>query len=123
MAAANLTFGVCTFLLGLTPAFWVYVGVMTVLGVVIPVFNTPATVLLQEKVEEALLGRVFSVSTMIASALMPLTMLVYGPLADVIPIGWMLWATGTLVAAQGVLMSQNRALVEAGKPTSSLPLR
>ena len=84
MVLANLTFGLCTVVLGIPPAFGIYVLLMGVVGVVVPMFNTPATVLLQEKVEDAFLGRIFGVNTMIASSLMPLSMLVYGPLADVI---------------------------------------
>lgn len=106
--------------LGLTPVFWVYVLFMGILGVSMPFFNTPATVLLQQKIEDAFLGRVFGINSMIAHALMPLTMLFYGPLADVIPIEWMLLATGTLLVVQSLLLASHRALLEAGEPMPEL---
>lgn len=40
-----------------------------------PFFNTPATVIIQEHVEEAFLGRVFGVMTMIFTSVMPIGML------------------------------------------------
>ncbi|BAS27399.1 hypothetical protein [Limnochorda pilosa] len=52
----------------------------------------------------------------VASTLMPLSMLVYGPLADMIPIEWLLLATGSLLVVQSPFMVSHRALVEAGKP-------
>jgi len=120
MAFAFFIFGWCTVALGIVPVFWIYVTVMAILGIVIPIFNTPAIVLLQQKVEDAFLGRIFSVNTMISSTLMPLTMLVYGPMADVIPIEWMLWATGALVAVLSLFMVRNKALIEAGSPVSEV---
>ena len=46
--------------------------------------------------------------------MMPLGMLVFGPLADLIRIEAMLVATGILMALQGVLLLSNRVLVHAG---------
>lgn len=119
MVLANLTFGVCTVLLGLLPSFIIYVLLMGVVGVAVPIFNTPATVLLQEKVEDAFLGRIFGVNTMIASSLMPLSMLLYGPLADIIAVESLLLVTGSLLIAQSLLMLANRALRRAGAPASA----
>lgn len=116
MALANFIFGWGGIALGFTPPFTVYLLLMIAVGVGMPVFNTPATVLLQQKVEDAFLGRVFGVNTMIASSLMPLSMLVYGPLADAFPVEWLLLGTGSLLVVQSLLMANNRALIEAGKP-------
>lgn len=116
MALANFLCGLFTFGLGVTPHFWIYVGFMAILGISLPIFNTPATVLLQQRVEDGYLGRVFGVNSMIASSLMPLSMLIYGPLADMIPIEWLLLATGPLLVVQSLLMVSHRALVEAGRP-------
>ena len=52
-------------------------------GVAMPMFNTPSTVLLQETVEPDYMGRVFGVLAMISSSMMPMGMLVFGPLSDV----------------------------------------
>ncbi len=56
MAFAGLVLGVCNFLLGIVPVFWIYLLVMGITGLAVPVFNTPSTVLLQEKIEETTWG-------------------------------------------------------------------
>ncbi len=62
------------------------------------------------------LGRVFGVLGMIASAVMPLAMLAYGPIADFVKIELLLIVTGTLIFAQGFFMLGNKELIKAGKP-------
>lgn len=116
MIASVLANGVIVLALGLTPVFWAYLVFMALIGVVMPVFNTPATVLLQQKVEEAFLGRVFGVMSMIVSSMMPLGMLVFGPVADFISIEWLLIGTGVLMVVQSLSMLKSEALITAGKP-------
>ncbi|MGG4033196.1 MFS transporter [Paenibacillus cisolokensis] len=116
MVLANLAMGVCTFALGIIPVFWLYLVVMGMIGIAMPVFNTPSTVLLQEKVEENYLGRVFGVFGMITSSMMPLGMLVFGPIADVIEIEWLLIGTGVLLVIQSLIMLGNKVLIKAGSP-------
>ncbi|MHB1162671.1 MAG: MFS transporter, partial [Chloroflexota bacterium] len=89
---------------------------MGVIGLALPVFNTPFMVLIQQKVEGDFLGRVFGFFGMIASVMMPMSMLVYGPVADFIRIEWLLLGTGLLMVVQCLFMLGNRVLVEAGKP-------
>ena len=117
MAVATFILGALTIGLGLIPIFWIYVAVMAVIGVVIPLFNTPATVLLQEKVESEYLGRVFGVMAMIYSSMMPLGMIIFGPLADIIAIEWLLILTGVLIAVQGFFLIGSKVLMAAGETT------
>jgi len=115
MTMASFLIGACTMALGAAPVFWIYILFMALCGVALPVFNTPATVLLQEKVEEDFLGRVFGVLSMISNTMMPLGMLFFGPLADVVKIEWMLLATGALIFVMGFFLLSNKAMLEAGK--------
>lgn len=117
IAFASLIMGACTFALGMTPMFWIYLIFMAIFGVAMPIFNTPTTVLLQEKIEEDYLGRVFGVIGMISTSMMPIGMLIFGPIADIIKIEWLLIGTGALVIILTIFMNQNKVLVEAGKPT------
>ncbi len=89
---------------------------MVLFGVVVPIFSTPGTVLLQEKVEEKYLGRVFGVMGMLSTSMMPLGMLIFGPTADVIKIEWLLIGTGLLIIILSLLLGRNKVLIEAGKP-------
>lgn len=116
MTLASLLNGACVVALGSVAAFWLYLVFMGLVGVTIPFFNTPATVLLQEKVKPDYLGRVFGVLGMISSAMMPVGMLVFGPLADFVRIEWILILTGLALSVQGFSLIGNRVLVEAGQP-------
>jgi DHA3 family macrolide efflux protein-like MFS transporter len=116
MALSVLIVGVCTIALGIVPVFWIYLLFMAVVGVAMPVFNIPSTVLLQEKVEDNYMGRVFGVLTMISSSMMPIGMLVFGPVADYVRIEWLLLGTGLLMFVTGIALFANKVLLEAGKP-------
>ncbi len=120
MTLACLVMGACTLALGLIPNFWIYLIFMGLVGVAMPIFNTPSTVLLQEKVAEDYLGRVFGVLGMISSVMMPLGMLIFGPLSDFIEIEWLLIFTGLVMFIQGFFLLGNKALIEAGKPSVKL---
>lgn len=115
MTMASLIVGLCIFLLGAIPNFIIYSALMAIFGASMPFFNTPSTVLLQEKVEGGYLGRVFSVMSMVSSIMMPLGMLVFGPLSDMIRIEWLLIATGILLFLLSFYLIGNKELVEAGK--------
>lgn len=115
---ASVIMGVCTFALGIVPVFWIYLVFMGVFGIAMPLFNTPATVLLQEKIEEDYLGRVFGVMGMISTSMMPLGMLIFGPIADIIKIEWLLIGTGILIFILSILLGKNKVLVEAGEPVA-----
>lgn len=113
--SSSLT-GLCTLALGVTPNFWIYLVFMGTIGIVMPAFNTPFTVLLQQKVDADFLGRVFGVLGMISSVMMPLSMLVFGPVADLIKIEWLLIGTGILMIVESYLMLRNKVMFEAGRP-------
>jgi len=115
MGFATVIMGVCTFALGSVPNFWIYLFFMGVFGVAMPILNTPATVLLQEKIEEDYLGRVFGVMGMISTSMMPIGMLIFGPLADMIKIEWLLIGTGAFIMCLSLLLVKNHVLIEAGK--------
>lgn len=112
---ASVIMGVCTFGLGIVPNFWVYLIFMAIFGVALPIFNTPSTVMLQEKVEENYLGRVFGVMGMISTSMMPLGMLVFGPIADFIKIEWLLIGTGVFIIILSLFLVRNKMLIEAGR--------
>jgi DHA3 family macrolide efflux protein-like MFS transporter len=117
MTVSALLMGFCTFALGAVVFnFWVYLAFMALFGVAMPILNTPTTVLLQEKVEEDYLGRVFGVMGMISTSMMPMGMLIFGPIADLIRIEWLLLGTGVLMLVLALFMGSNKALLEAGKP-------
>jgi MFS transporter, DHA3 family, macrolide efflux protein len=120
MVAAMISMGVGTVLLGVIPWFVPYLIFMALIGVALPFYNTASTVMIQEQVEPAFLGRVFSVFGMISSTAMPLGMLVFGPFADVVRIEWILLGTGIAMSLASWAMIFNKKLVKAGIPKPPL---
>ena len=114
MAFATFIMGFSTFLLGLTPLFWIYLGIMFIYGIVIPIYHTPTTVLLQHQVEEDLHGRVIGVLSMIASSTVPMSMLLFGPLADLVKVEWILLISGFLLLVLSFFFVRNKSLLHHG---------
>ncbi len=106
--------GINQILLGAVHNFWFYNIVMLIVGISLPVFNTPAITLLQEKVDEAYMGRVFGVLGMISSGFMPIGILFFGPLADRISIELQLVVSGSLLIVQAISLHRNKALLREG---------
>lgn len=115
MSFGGIIFSLCTVALGVMPSFWPYIAVMAICGVAIPIFNTPTMTLLQEKVDPAYMGRTFGVFNMIASAMMPLGMLLFGPLADVVEIQVLLIITGVCMLLLVIALRLNKTLVREGE--------
>lgn len=115
MILSSLIIGVGTISFGVIPIFWLYCVLMAVVGAGMPMMNAPATVLLQQKVEEEFLGRVFGVQSMIASSMMPLGMLVFGPMSDQVVIEWILIGTGFLIILSAIFILARKEMLEAGK--------
>ncbi len=120
ITVAYFAFAACTMLLGLVPFFWLYLVVMGLTGLSMPLFNTPFSVLLQEKVEPDFLGRVFGVLTMLSSLGMPLGILVFGPMADAVRLEWIFVGTGVVMAVTSAFMCFDRPLLKAGAPPEAL---
>jgi MFS transporter, DHA3 family, macrolide efflux protein len=121
MTFASLLMGACTLALGVTPNFWIYLIFMAVFGVAMPIFNTPTTVLIQEKVDENYLGRIFGVFGMISTSMMPIGMLIFGPIADVVKIEWLLVGTGVFILILAIFLGRDRVLLAAGKSEEKIP--
>jgi DHA3 family macrolide efflux protein-like MFS transporter len=111
-------FGIFIIALATTTIFWLYLLWMMIVGFALPLFNTSVTVLLQKRVEENMQGRIFSIYTMISSGMMPLGMLVMGPIADVWKLETILLITGIMVILQSFFMAINKKFILFGKNQS-----
>jgi DHA3 family macrolide efflux protein-like MFS transporter len=87
---------------------------MAVIGLTAATGNTPAMTVLQQKVDPAYMGRVFSVMTMISSVVMPLGTVVFGPLSDRFSLDLIIITTGALIAALGIYLFIDKELIKAG---------
>ena len=114
---SSLVFGALAIGLGISPNIWVFFGFMFLIGLAVPFFSTPSMTLLQETVEPERQGRVFGFVGIVMAVAMPIGMVVFGPLADVVSIESLLVAAGVLtfvvVAAAVWLPAGHRAVTAA----------
>ena len=117
---SSCVIGVCTIILGgipmIFPIFWIYLVFLSMVGAGMSLYSAPVTIMLQEKVDSDFQGRVFGVLGMISSSMMPLGIIILGPIADRVAIEWLLIVTGTLAVIQSIILFSNKDVVNAGKP-------
>jgi DHA3 family macrolide efflux protein-like MFS transporter len=116
LAVAIVCLGAETIFFGLLGNFWLYIACMAVTGVTMPFFTTPMMSIFQTKVEPEYTGRVFGVFSMISSLMMPLGMVVFGPLGDVVSLNYIFMGTGAMILLLGFVLGGNKTLMQAGKP-------
>jgi DHA3 family macrolide efflux protein-like MFS transporter len=105
---------IATIAYGVVPNFWLFLGFSVLVGVSMPLFNTPLTVILQENVDNEYLGRVMSLSSMINTLGMPISLLIFGPLADVIGLSLEFVITGIAMLAVTALFAVDKKMRVAG---------
>lgn len=120
MLFAGIIVSVTTIAVGFPMPLIPYLIIMLLCGVTLPAFNTPAMVLLQERVEDEYRGRVFSVLTMLSTAAMPLGMILFGFMSDYVSIESLLIATGILILGIGGILLTRKPLLAAGEPVVRL---
>ena len=78
--------GAAILVIGLTPAngFFLALAALFVAGFMNPLINGPLMAILQATVDPEMQGRVFTLVSSLASAMMPLSLAVAGPVADLI---------------------------------------
>jgi DHA3 family macrolide efflux protein-like MFS transporter len=114
MGVGNILIGLGTIAIGLVPQFLGYIILMGFIGLVFPMFNVAEMSLVQEKVDKAFMGRVFSVFGMLSSALSPVSMLIFGPLSDVVDLNALIILSGLVIIILGLPFLVNKTMREAG---------
>jgi len=112
---STLVLSALTVALGLSPVLWVFLVMMFLVGLGVPFFSTPIFTVLQESVDPERLGRVFGFVSIVAAMGMPVGMLVFGPLANVISVEAVLVISGVLmfgIAALAFLTPSGRTALE-----------
>ena len=108
MATGTVLFGVVT-------SFVPFVVLMVIVGIAMPIANTPTMTLLQENIDPDYIGRVFSLINMVSSLAMPLGLVVFGPLADKIGLGLLFILTGAAQLVVVLAFIMNKTIRSAGK--------
>lgn len=113
IALTLVGFGVGFTLLGVARPFSVYLAVMGFVGLFMPILATAETVLIQEIVPANKMGRVFSIVELLSGFSIPLGILIYGPLADIVSIESLLIVSGILLILVGLSYWRSNRLMVA----------
>jgi len=107
-------FGALTLIIGFIYTFWIYLIIMFLIGVSMPLGNTPFMTMLQENVEPGMQGRVFGLYSIVFSAFLPIGTVIFGPLADVVPIQWLMIGSGAALMLLAVFVRCHKSFFEHG---------
>lgn len=97
LALGLLCYGVFSLAVGFSGVFWLFSAFMFLMSFSITVVQSSATTILQESVPEEKQGRIFGLFGAMYSGFMPIGMAVFGPLADVFKIQYMIIVCGCLI--------------------------
>ncbi len=111
---AYIAIGMGTIGLGIPFEFWTYLGFWGFVGFFISISSPLLVGLIQEKVDPQFIGRVFSVYGLISTVSMPLGILVFGPLADVINVSHIILFSGVMMVAFSIVPLFNKELLKEG---------
>ncbi|KAB8287739.1 transporter, major facilitator family protein [Bifidobacterium ramosum] len=88
--------GIAVVGLGIAPGLLSYLIINALCGVASAVCVGPMRTVIQSEADESMVGRVFGLDTTLSTFGMPVGMLIFAPLADIIPIMWVFVAGGLL---------------------------
>ena len=108
VALGFFMFGIFTMLIGLMDSFILFLVIICVTGLSMPAVTAPAMAMLQEQVSADMQGRVFSLVQIVMTAIMPLGMVVFGPIADNVRIEYLMIITGVILAALSIATLFNK---------------
>ena len=80
--------------MGISPYFILYLVLMFVYSIALTMIQTATTTIIQEKADSSMQGRVFGLMGAMYSGFLPVGMAIFGPLADVMPLQWIIAGSG-----------------------------
>ena len=89
-----LILSIMTIGMGVSPYFILYLVMMFVYSIALTIIQTATTTIIQEKAESSMLGRVFGLMGAMYSGFLPVGMAIFGPLADILPLQWIMVGSG-----------------------------
>lgn len=108
MSAGLIAFGSLAIGMGLSAHFVLYLALMLLYGIAITMVQTATTTLIQEKVELSMQGRVFGLLGAMYSGFLPVGMAVFGPMADVISLRWIMIGSGIALMVLSVFIGTGK---------------
>ncbi len=104
LAAGLLAFGSFAISMGFSKNFLLYLGLMAFYGAALTMVQTAITTMLQERTNTFMQGRVFGLQGTMYAGFLPVGMAVFGPLADIFPLQWIMIGSGiALIFIAGII--------------------
>lgn len=104
LAAGLLAFGSFAVGMGFSKNFILYLGLMAFYGAALTMVQTAITTMLQERTDISMQGRVFGLLGTMYAGFLPIGMAVFGPLADIFPLQWIMIGSGiALILIAGIM--------------------
>ena len=105
-----IAFGSLAIGMGLSKQFALYLTLMIIYGVAITMVQTATTTLIQEKAETSMQGRVFGLLGAMYSGFLPVGMAIFGPMADGIPLQWIMVGSGIALIVLSIFVCTNKEM-------------
>ncbi|MDD3790246.1 MAG: MFS transporter [Synergistaceae bacterium] len=103
LAVGLFAFGTFAIGMGFSKNFIFYLGLMVCYGVALTMVQTAITTMLQEKTDTSMQGRVFGLLGTMYAGFLPIGMAMFGPLADILPLQWIMIGSGiALIVIAGI---------------------
>jgi len=109
-----VSFGLLAILMGLIKNFYVYLVLMAVYGVALTMVQTASTTLLQENSTPEMSGRIFGLFGAAYSSFLPIGMIVFGLLADIVSMRLLMLVSGCLLILMSSVMFLNKSFYRHG---------
>ena len=90
--------------MGVSPYFILYLVMMFVYSIALTIIQTATTTIIQEKAENSMQGRVFGLMGALYSGFLPVGMAIFGPLADAMPLQWIMVGSGIALVLVAVYL-------------------
>ena len=90
-------FGFIGVVMAVSGHFILYIVLMFVYGIPLTMIQTAVTTMIQENAEKSMQGRMFGLLGTMYSGFLPIGMAIFGPLADVIPLPWIMIGSGVVL--------------------------
>lgn len=103
-----IIFGAMAIGMGLSKNFILYLVLMALYGIALTMVQTTITTLLQENTDITMQGRVFGLMSSMYSGCYPVGMAIFGPMADAIPLQWIMVSSGIALIIIAFLMQTNK---------------
>lgn len=101
-------FGALAIGMGAAKNFVLYLVLMLIYGVALTMVQTASTTLVQEKTAPEMQGRVFGLMGTMYSGFLPIGMAIFGPMADAVPLQWVMIGSGVALIALAAIMRGSR---------------